>query len=246
LRPARQPGTVDTLPAAHRLPAVRRGRALGPLDHREQSAAQRVMVLQIEATHSTKRRPSPAPSPGLQDRYPGSDLLPPPRAARHPAAATRAVEPRRRLCGDGFRAAVIRDPYIERETRNAALILAGVLAAGFGIEGFLVPGGFIDGGVTGVSMLLGRLTTIPLPVWLPLINLPFLVVGYRQLGAAFAVRGGSPSAPSPCARGGAARHRDHAGPSSAASAAASVPRRGSVVLDGTGSPRCSSTAAAIC
>ncbi len=84
---------------------------------------------------------------------------------------------------------MIRDPYIEREARNTALILAGVLAAGFGIEGFLVPGGFIDGGVTGVSMLLARLTAIPLPVWLPLLNLPFLAVGYRQLGAAFAVRG---------------------------------------------------------
>jgi len=84
---------------------------------------------------------------------------------------------------------VIRDPYIEREARNTALILAGVLCAGFGIEGFLVPGGFIDGGVTGVSMLLGRLTPIPLSVWLPIINLPFLVIGYRQLGGAFALRG---------------------------------------------------------
>ena len=85
---------------------------------------------------------------------------------------------------------MIRDPYIEREVRNAALILVGVLFAGFGIEGFLVPGGFIDGGVTGVSMLLGRLTSIPLSVWLPVINLPFLILGYRQLGGAFAVRGG--------------------------------------------------------
>ena len=85
---------------------------------------------------------------------------------------------------------MIRDPYIEREARNTALIVVGVLCAGFGIEGFLVPGGFIDGGVTGVSMLLGRLTTIPLPVWLPVINLPFLVLGYRHLGAAFAIRGG--------------------------------------------------------
>lgn len=84
---------------------------------------------------------------------------------------------------------MIRNPYIEREVRYAALIVVGVLCAGFGIEGFLVPGGFIDGGVTGVSMLLGRLTPIPLPVWLPLINVPFLVVGYRQLGLAFAVRG---------------------------------------------------------
>ncbi len=85
---------------------------------------------------------------------------------------------------------MIRDPYIEREVRNAALILVGVLFAGFGIEGFLVPGGFIDGGVTGVSMLLGRLTSIPLSVWLPVINLPFLILGYRQLGGAFALRGG--------------------------------------------------------
>lgn len=85
---------------------------------------------------------------------------------------------------------MIRDPYIEREVRNGALILTGVLFAGFGIEGFLVPGGFIDGGVTGVSMLLGRLTTIPLSVWLPVINLPFLILGYRQLGGAFALRGG--------------------------------------------------------
>lgn len=85
---------------------------------------------------------------------------------------------------------MIRDPYLERETRNALLITLGVLSAGFGIEGFLVPGGFIDGGVTGVSMLLGRLTPLPLAAWLPLINLPFLVVGYRQLGPAFALRGG--------------------------------------------------------
>lgn len=84
---------------------------------------------------------------------------------------------------------MIRDPYIEREAKNAALILMGVLSAGFGIEGFLVPGGFIDGGVTGVSMLLGRLTSVPLPIWLPIINVPFLAVGYRQLGPAFAVRG---------------------------------------------------------
>lgn len=84
---------------------------------------------------------------------------------------------------------MIRDPYIEREVKNATLILLGVLSAGFGIEGFLVPGGIIDGGVTGVSMLLGQLTGIPLSVWLPIINLPFLAIGYRQLGAAFALRG---------------------------------------------------------
>ena len=75
-----------------------------------------------------------------------------------------------------------------RELINALLILVGILAAGMGIRGFLMSSNFIDGGVTGVSMLLAKLTNIPLPVWLPLVNLPFIALGYRQIGAAFAFR----------------------------------------------------------
>ena len=75
-----------------------------------------------------------------------------------------------------------------RELINALLILVGILAAGMGIRGFLMSSNFIDGGVTGVSMLLAKLTNIPLSVWLPLVNLPFIALGYRQIGAAFAFR----------------------------------------------------------
>ncbi len=75
-----------------------------------------------------------------------------------------------------------------RELKNAAFIVAGVLSAGMGLKGFLIPSGFIDGGVTGVSLLLATITQLPLPFWLPLINVPFLTIGYRQLGLAFAVR----------------------------------------------------------
>lgn len=75
-----------------------------------------------------------------------------------------------------------------RELINALLILIGILAAGMGIRGFLMSSNFIDGGVTGVSMLLAKLTNIPLSVWLPLVNLPFIALGYRQIGAAFAFR----------------------------------------------------------
>jgi uncharacterized membrane-anchored protein YitT (DUF2179 family) len=57
-----------------------------------------------------------------------------------------------------------------------------------GLKGFLIPSGFIDGGVTGVSLLLANITGLPLPLWLPLINVPFIAVGYRQLGLAFAFR----------------------------------------------------------
>ena len=75
-----------------------------------------------------------------------------------------------------------------RELLNAALIAVGVMSAGMGLKGFLLSSGFIDGGVTGISMLLAKTTGVPLSVLLPAINLPFVVVGYRLLGRAFAVR----------------------------------------------------------
>jgi uncharacterized membrane-anchored protein YitT (DUF2179 family) len=75
-----------------------------------------------------------------------------------------------------------------RETLNALLIVLGMLAAGMGLNGFLLSSNFIDGGVTGVSMLLAKVTGVPLAVWLPAVNVPFIVLGYRQIGRAFAIR----------------------------------------------------------
>ena len=66
--------------------------------------------------------------------------------------------------------------------------MCGILSAGLGLHGFLLPGGLIDGGVTGVSMLTSRITGWPLAALIPVVNLPFIVLGYKQLGAAFAVR----------------------------------------------------------
>jgi uncharacterized membrane-anchored protein YitT (DUF2179 family) len=77
---------------------------------------------------------------------------------------------------------------MSRELINAILILLGILSAGLGLKGFLLPSGFIDGGVTGVSLLLALLPGPPLAFWLPVINVPFVLIAYRQLGAAFALR----------------------------------------------------------
>jgi uncharacterized membrane-anchored protein YitT (DUF2179 family) len=57
-----------------------------------------------------------------------------------------------------------------------------------GLHGFLLSSRFIDGGVTGVSMLLAQITPLPLPFWLPVVNLPFVAIGYRHIGPAFALR----------------------------------------------------------
>ena len=77
---------------------------------------------------------------------------------------------------------------MRRELLNALLIALGILAAAFGLKGFLLSSNFIDGGVTGVSMLLAKMTAVPLAVWLPLVNAPFVAIGYRQMGRAFAIR----------------------------------------------------------
>ena len=75
-----------------------------------------------------------------------------------------------------------------REVRNGLLILIGIISAGLGLKGFLLAGGLIDGGVTGVSMLLERTTPMPLAVWLPVVNLPFVAAAYWLIGPLFAVR----------------------------------------------------------
>lgn len=74
------------------------------------------------------------------------------------------------------------------EVRNAFLITAGVFSAAFGLKSFLLSSHFIDGGVTGVSMLLSALFHLPLPILLLVINLPFIALGYKQLGKGFGIR----------------------------------------------------------
>lgn len=72
--------------------------------------------------------------------------------------------------------------------RSTLFIGLGVVSAGFGVKGFLMSSHFIDGGVTGISMLLAKGFGWPLSLSLPIINLPFIVLGYRIYGVWFALR----------------------------------------------------------
>jgi uncharacterized membrane-anchored protein YitT (DUF2179 family) len=74
------------------------------------------------------------------------------------------------------------------ELLNIILIVLGVLSANMGLHGFLLSSNFIDGGVTGVSMLVSKVSGTTLSVWLPVFNLPFIALGYRQIGGGFAFR----------------------------------------------------------
>lgn len=77
---------------------------------------------------------------------------------------------------------------IFQEKANIFFIFSGIISAGMGLKGFLLSSRFIDGGVTGISMLLSDIVGFPLSLWLLIVNLPFIALGYFQIGKKFAVK----------------------------------------------------------
>lgn len=67
------------------------------------------------------------------------------------------------------------------------LILA-IFSVSFGLKSFLTPNHFIDGGITGISLLVHELTNWNLSLLIGLLNLPFIIISYRILGKSFAIR----------------------------------------------------------
>jgi uncharacterized membrane-anchored protein YitT (DUF2179 family) len=78
--------------------------------------------------------------------------------------------------------------FVFREIKSYFLIIIAILSAGMGIKGYLLSSHFIDGGVTGISMLLNNIFGWPLYILIPLINLPFIILAYYQLGLKFALK----------------------------------------------------------
>jgi len=77
---------------------------------------------------------------------------------------------------------------IIRHIKDFILITLGIFSAAFGFKGFLLTNHFIDGGATGISLLISALTPMPLYALLILINIPFILLGYKILGKAFAIK----------------------------------------------------------
>jgi uncharacterized membrane-anchored protein YitT (DUF2179 family) len=72
--------------------------------------------------------------------------------------------------------------------KDSILIIIGIFSAAMGLKGFLLSSHFIDGGVTGISMLLADITVAPISILIFIINVPFLWLGYRKLGLMFAIK----------------------------------------------------------
>ncbi|TWD92337.1 uncharacterized membrane-anchored protein YitT (DUF2179 family) [Neobacillus bataviensis] len=71
--------------------------------------------------------------------------------------------------------------------QRALLITLGAILMSVGLEIFLVPNNVIDGGITGISIMLSYITGWKLGVFLFLFNIPFIFLGYKQIGKTFAL-----------------------------------------------------------
>jgi uncharacterized membrane-anchored protein YitT (DUF2179 family) len=113
------------------------------------------------------RPPVPAP-------LPVAEPVPAPRLRHKPIKAIRFY--------------LLSKRWLLRLLLQSAIILGGVFSAALGLKGFLLPNGFIDGGVTGISLLVSQLTGISLSLLIVVINIPFIVLGYFQIGREFALK----------------------------------------------------------
>ncbi|MBW7476482.1 YitT family protein [Paenibacillus oenotherae] len=71
--------------------------------------------------------------------------------------------------------------------KRIIFLTIGAALVAVALEIFLVPNHIIDGGIVGVSIIFAELSDLPLGMFLFLLNLPFLVLGYKQIGKTFAI-----------------------------------------------------------
>ncbi|MFT8888018.1 MAG: YitT family protein [Ethanoligenens sp.] len=70
-------------------------------------------------------------------------------------------------------------------TARVLFVLLGAALYSVGLEIFLVPNNVIDGGVMGVAIIASHLSNLPLGIFTFLLNVPFFVIGYKQIGKSF-------------------------------------------------------------
>ena len=72
--------------------------------------------------------------------------------------------------------------------KDFVLIVIGIFSASFGFKGFLLTNNFIDGGATGISLLISALTNVSLSLLILIVNIPFVMLGYKILGKEFVIK----------------------------------------------------------
>jgi uncharacterized membrane-anchored protein YitT (DUF2179 family) len=71
---------------------------------------------------------------------------------------------------------------------DAFMIALGVISAGFGLRSFVLPNNFVDGGAVGIALLIREVSGISISILLILVNIPFIILGYRSISKQFAIK----------------------------------------------------------
>lgn len=77
--------------------------------------------------------------------------------------------------------------HVLRILKKYFFLLLGSIIAAVGLEIFLVPNNIIDGGIVGISIISSYLLNIPLGLLTFILNVPFLFIGYKQIGKTFVI-----------------------------------------------------------
>lgn len=71
--------------------------------------------------------------------------------------------------------------------RKIIMVMIGAMIMAVGLELFLVPNQIMDGGIVGISIIISHLLSLPLGIFIFVLNIPFIFLGYKQLGKTFAI-----------------------------------------------------------
>lgn len=72
--------------------------------------------------------------------------------------------------------------------RTISYTISGVLIAVVGLQGFMVPNNFLDGGITGLSILVTGFSDIHISFLLLIFNIPFAIIGFHKIGHTFGIQ----------------------------------------------------------
>ena len=75
-----------------------------------------------------------------------------------------------------------------KEILSYILITIGILIASYSLEGILIPNTILDGGITGISIILSKVTPLSVSNFILVLNIPFIIIGYKNLGRGFLIK----------------------------------------------------------
>lgn len=76
---------------------------------------------------------------------------------------------------------------IIKKVLRALAVAIGAFITAYGLESVLIPNNVSDGGVTGLSIVGSQVFGLPLGVLIAILNIPFVFLGYKQIGKSFAI-----------------------------------------------------------